>query len=232
MTQIREAVLKKERHAICLDLGHRASDIVQANAVVWVEGPSDRIYINHWLTIIAPDLKESIHYSVMFYGGRLLSHLAADDDEVSDFIQLRDLNRNVAIIMDSDKKKTSDPVNSTKQRLQADFSTHGGVAWLTQGREIENYINHERLQKAVASIYSTVYASPAMGTAFDHPLYFQRVSPKVRKDGSFNTDLLETDVDKVKVSRAIAADGSRDLDVLDLRERLEELVAMIRRANA
>ncbi len=37
------AVLKGERRQICDDLGCRASDILQANAVIWVEGPSDRI---------------------------------------------------------------------------------------------------------------------------------------------------------------------------------------------
>ncbi len=76
-THIRPANLKRERFAICVDLGHRASDIIQANAVIWVEGPSDRIYIKHWIGIVRPDLMEGVHYSIMFYGGRLLSHLTA-----------------------------------------------------------------------------------------------------------------------------------------------------------
>ena len=35
----------KERSSICNDLGYKASDILQANCVIWVEGPSDRIYL-------------------------------------------------------------------------------------------------------------------------------------------------------------------------------------------
>ncbi len=231
-THIREAILKKERYAICLDLGHRASDIVQANAVVWVEGPSDRTYLNHWIGIAAPDLVEGVHYSIMFYGGRLLSHLAADDDEVTDFIQLRDLNRNVAILMDSDKKHSRDRVNETKQRLEREFATHGGVAWVTKGREIENYVAHDRLQLAVADVYGDKYAGSLAGGAFDHALQFQRTAPKKRRKGAPSVELIETDVDKIKVSRSVVADGSDDLDVLDLRQRVGEIVSMIRGANA
>ena len=32
------------------DLGIRAADILQANFVLWVEGPSDRIYLNRWIS--------------------------------------------------------------------------------------------------------------------------------------------------------------------------------------
>lgn len=231
-THIREAVLKKERYAICLDLGHRASDIIQANAVIWVEGPSDRIYLRHWIGVAAPDLVEGVHYSIMFYGGRLLSHLSADDDEISEFIQLRDLNRNVAILMDSDKKHSRDRINDTKQRLQREFATHGGVAWMTKGREVENYVDHARLQRAVAEVTGEKYGSPSTGSAFDHALEYQRSAPKRRRTGEPSTELIETNVDKVKVSRAVAADGGSDLDVLDLRERIGEVIAMIRGANA
>jgi predicted ATPase len=39
------------------DLGAQASDLLQANSVIWVEGPSDRIYLNRWLDLLHPDLK-------------------------------------------------------------------------------------------------------------------------------------------------------------------------------
>jgi predicted ATPase len=48
----------------CVDLGYRASDLLQANSVIWVEGPSDRIYLNHWIRANAPELIEGIHYSI------------------------------------------------------------------------------------------------------------------------------------------------------------------------
>jgi energy-coupling factor transporter ATP-binding protein EcfA2 len=231
MTLIRPAILKRERFAICTDLGHRASDILQANAVIWVEGPSDRIYLNHWIRILDPNLVEGIHYSIMFYGGRLLSHLSADDDEVTDFIQLQSLNRNLAIVMDSDKASPHARVNETKLRILKEFESHGGLAWITKGREIENYIEHTRLQKAVSKVYRDAYGSALPASQFEHALYFQRSAPKRRRKGGSSTDLIEHDIDKVKVSREVVADGQSDLGVLDLREKVAHLVKIIRRAN-
>ena len=230
-TRLAEAILKKEKYAICLDLGHRASDIIQSNAIVWVEGPSDRIYLNHWIKLAADELVEGVHYSIMFYGGRLLSHLAADDSEVSDFIQLRDLNRNIAIVIDSDKKSAQTKINATKERLRDEFRAHGGIAWITKGREIENYIEHDRLHLAVSSVYGDAYSKALGGGPYDHALHFERSKPKKRRKPTSSTGLIETEVDKVKVSRAVSNDGSKSLDVLDLRQRIEELVAMIREAN-
>ena len=39
----------KDKSDIASDLGYRASDILQANCIIWVEGPSDRIYIKAWI---------------------------------------------------------------------------------------------------------------------------------------------------------------------------------------
>ena len=62
------------------DLDVRASDILLANSVIWVEGPSDRLYINRWIELWENGaLKEGIHYQCMFYAGRLLAHISAED---------------------------------------------------------------------------------------------------------------------------------------------------------
>lgn len=229
-TQIRESVLNRERFSICVDLGYKASDLVQANAVIWVEGPSDRIYIKRWLEEAAQELVEGIHYSVMFYGGRLLSHLSASDDgEINDFISLRSLNRHVALVMDGDRDRAEDAINSTKARLIDEFSKHGGVAWLTAGREIENYVPHSDLQAAVADAYKASYVKAGKGGQFDHALYFRR--KKTNSDSSQTVvEITEKNVDKVKVAHTVCANRP-NLDVLDLRERVAELVAMIREAN-
>jgi predicted ATP-dependent endonuclease of OLD family len=230
-TVISEAVLRQARYAICVDLGHRASDIIQANSVIWVEGPSDRTYLVYWIKAFAPDLTEGIDYSIMFYGGRLLSHLSADDDEVSEFIQLRNLNRNVAIVMDSDKASAHARLNETKRRLMSEFSTNG-IAWVTKGREIENYIDPAELQKAVKSVYGSVYGRPLGGTMYDHALYFERSTHKKTRVKPVPTELVETKVDKVKVSKAVIASMPPNLNILDLRERINDLVDLIRRSNA
>jgi len=234
-TRIRKAVLNQERHAICADLGHRASDIIQSNAVLWVEGPSDRIYLKHWIDLYTKDsgqeLIEGIHYSIMFYGGALLSHLSAGDDDVQEFIELRALNRNLMVMIDSDKKAAQSPLRSTKVRLREEFKKHGGIAWITKGREVENYIDFHVLQAAVKSVYGSLYAAPVRGGTYDHALYFKRTAAKKSRTGAISTSLIEENVDKVKVAHAAVASGNITLDVLDLRKCVAEVVMMIVKAN-
>lgn len=226
-TTFTEAVLDKHRFEICADLGCRASDLVQTNAIVWVEGPSDRIYLNHWIRAVAPELREGIHYSIMFYGGRLLSHLSAADDEIEDFIKLRSLNRNTALIMDSDKAHARARVNETKKRLLREFSTHGGVAWITKGREIENYVNHEIIHQSLEDIYSDSYQCPSKVGAYDRVLYFRRKSKS--KTNGCQTELFRS-ADKIRVAKSIV-EREADLSVLDLRKRIGAIVRLIQQAN-
>lgn len=231
VTKISEAVLRKERHAICMDLGHRASDLIQANCVIWVEGPSDRIYLKHWIRAVDDSLREGLHYSIMFYGGRLLNHLSAEDDEIEEFIGLRSLNRNLAIVIDSDKSSPQAKPNATKTRIMDEFREHGGLAWITKGREIENYIEHSKLQAAVASVHPASYARPSLGGPYDHALFFERTSKRREAASSEPDELIERNIDKVKVARLISEDQG-DLSVLDLESRVNELVAYIQSANA
>jgi hypothetical protein len=39
------------RSGLCSDLGYHASDLLQANCIIWVEGPSDRIYLLEWIRL-------------------------------------------------------------------------------------------------------------------------------------------------------------------------------------
>ncbi len=73
---------------VLADLGYKASDLLQANCVIWVEGPSDRVYLNKWLSLAAPELVEGIHYSITFYGGKVLGHFTASDDPAEDLVEV------------------------------------------------------------------------------------------------------------------------------------------------
>lgn len=224
-TKIGKIELRNDLFKICQGLGYRASDILQSNAIIWVEGPSDRIYLNFWLNNHVPDLVEGVHYSIMFYGGRLLSHLSGNDDDFSELIQLRNLNRNSAIIIDSDRNRKNDPVNATKERLKEEFAKPPGMVWITAGREIENYIDHATLQEAVKQVHAKIYEKPHKGGQFDHPLYFWR------KEVDGPKPKVEEKVNKVEVSRKVMEMGDPNLDILDLRERLNKLIEFIRNAN-
>jgi energy-coupling factor transporter ATP-binding protein EcfA2 len=232
-THIRETTLRKDRFNICADLGYKASDLVQSNSAIWVEGPSDRIYLRHWLKSVNPDLVEGIHYSIMFYGGRLLSHLSADSEDLSEFIALRSLNQRLALVMDSDKRSAQTPINDTKKRLAAEFSEGDGICWITKGREIENYIPFELLQQAVKAAYSDVYAGPAgRGEQYEHALPFCRKKPRKRRKTSAPEEesLVDYSVDKVAIARLVCEQPAQ-LDVLDLHHRVMDLARMIEEAN-
>jgi predicted ATPase len=207
-----------ERFQICTDLGYKASDLLQANCVVWVEGPSDRIYLNHWIKELAPDLVEGTHYSVMFYGGRLLSHLSALDFEITEFISLRRLNRHMTVIMDSDRGDPKDSINETKQRIEKEFSSGPGFAWVTAGREIENYLTPETLLASLKVIDRDAKELTETGQCASCLKYR-------RADGS-----AVDHIDKIKLAYAVVKQPAQ-LDVLDLKDEMQRLLNFIREAN-
>lgn len=203
---------------VCVDLGYRASDILQANCVIWVEGPSDRIYLNHWIQSFNNKLVEGIHYSIMFYGGRLLSHLTANDPEVTEFISLRRLNRYISIVIDSDKDKLRGRINDTKRRIRDEFDAGEGFAWITKGREIENYIESGLIEDAVKKVHPQAVKLPKKGQ-FENSLHYKTSTGKLIKKA-----------DKVKIAHEIVK-SPVDLSILDLKQMVEKLVKFITDSN-
>lgn len=203
------------RFQICHDLGYQASDLLQANSIIWVEGPSDRIYLSAWLAKLAPDLIEGLDFSIMFYGGKLLSHLSADDELVADFINLNNLNRNVAIVIDSDKSNDSASLNNTKNRIATEVLGIGGVVWVTAGREIENYLESELYVKALTEL------SCDPNTDYKDQYSDRCEVLKTQKKVSLN---------KLKLAN-VATKLPLELEVLDLKSRLEDVIAFIRNAS-
>ncbi|MCH8863415.1 MAG: AAA family ATPase [Proteobacteria bacterium] len=137
------------------DLDIRASDILQSNGIIWVEGPSDRIYLKRWIEIWSDgQLLEGTHYQCMPYGGRLLNHFEGlPPDEVKKGIAILGINRNAAVVIDSDKKRVGksgrifSKINDTKCRIRDEVKRVGGFVWITEGKEIENYISIETLRQ-------------------------------------------------------------------------------------
>lgn len=127
--------------AVLDDLQFKASDLLQSNGIIWVEGPSDRIYLNKWISLWSDgDLIEGFHYQIAIYGGRLLSHFNGISVEKNDSISFFNLNKNSLILIDSDKKCRKDSINQTKERIQNEFLNMDSMCWITEGKEIENYI--------------------------------------------------------------------------------------------
>lgn len=217
-TTITHARQVDEFHAILADLGYRASDLLQANCIIWVEGPSDRIYLRGWLSLIAPELIEGVDYSIMFYGGKLLTHLSVDYSALADFINLRRLNAHSAIMIDSDRSALEASLSQTKKRLVDEFSTRDprtGFAWVTDCYTIENYVDRELLARSLSAIHRgrTLTGSDER---WDNPL---------AGDGSA--------FDKIAIAREVVNNfrSEQELDRWDLRDRMNLVARFIRHAT-
>jgi predicted ATP-dependent endonuclease of OLD family len=204
------------KRSILDDLGYKASDILQSNCIIWVEGPADRLYINRWIKDKAPELREGLEYSIMFYGGRLLNHLSVNDEEIDAFINLGCMNRNVAIIIDSDRKTAHAHLNDTKKRIIKEFEDRGSFCWVTKGREIENYISKELFHEAVSKLYG-------MNLDLRDWAQFEDVT-------KFKQNSKEREVDKIRIAKEIIGMPS-DFSMLDLESKVCELVSFVRRSN-
>lgn len=143
-------------HALRLmeDLGVRQSDFLQANGVVWVEGPSDAIYLEYWLRLYCakegnPLFERGLSYSIFWYGGAVLSHLTGERDDI--LRALLQLNRNAFVLMDSDLDYRLDAAgvpqsvkaDHAKERVRTaieQLESPSCGCWVTQGYTIENYL--------------------------------------------------------------------------------------------
>ena len=193
------------------ELGCRASDLLQTNCVIWVEGPSDRIYLNYWLS--GHNFVEGVDYSIMFYGGRLLFHLSGDGDSQR-LINLFKINRNSFILIDSDKNSEDDSINDTKERIKTVFSVN---CWITDGREIENYLPLEQFKDVFKSCFNADYAIPEED---------QFVNRLKKRDG--------TSYDKVKFAmKFVEKYGTQEQIILSssLKKKIDTLVDFIKKAN-
>jgi putative ATP-dependent endonuclease of the OLD family len=182
------------------DLDVRASDLLQSNSVVWVEGPSDRIYFNRWIQLWSNGmLREGIHYQCMFYGGSLLSRLSMADPTQStdEVITLLGLNKNAIVLMDSDKENKDSEPSGTKSRITKELTEMSGYAWITAGREIENYLPtkviEEYLGKQAANVlnmYDDIaifldrHVEEGKGRWFERnkPMFATEICPLLTKD--------------------------------------------------
>jgi putative ATP-dependent endonuclease of the OLD family len=133
---------KGEGFQVLDDLGVHASDLLQTNVVIWVEGPSDRIYLRKWIDIWSNgELVEGLDYQILPLGGAQNAHFSFENEEVvDDLIKTLNINRHAIMMADSDRKKVADGLKVHTARLEKEVNKSGGYAWITAGREVENYI--------------------------------------------------------------------------------------------
>lgn len=228
-----------DRAQLATSLGFRASDLVQANAVIWVEGPSDRIYIKRWLELAdeldgnepTDRLLEGVHFSFVMYGGRLGQHLtaseivrgadcvdasrgASSDAEVDRLVEIYRINRHAVFVLDSDRASDADDLAPYKTRLAQEFAeSDEGLLWVTAGRTIENYVDPGVHGKAYGDVHTRT------------PLKY---------DGELLSDPFDGGVvrpDKVRVAQISVALTDEIPDRGDLRAQVSEVREYLRRVN-
>lgn len=269
---IKSVTTNNNKFSICSELGYKPSDLLQSNCIIWVEGPSDRIYLNYWIKLLNENesLQEGIDYTIMFYGGSLISHLSASDKEINDqneeeeitnFISLLKINRNMVIMCDSDREKNGDPLKKSPQRLQDEFPSQKfpGV-WITDGREVENYLNPNIVEDAIKKVHSrSNFKSLAGKEIYDFFWKYTTTNSEKEKEADkvkrrkeilkkypkLDSDAIEKLVlqeefkkaDKVQIAKKIV---EQDLDFEaianpdlkeDLNKKIEELIEFIRESN-
>lgn len=205
-----------ENEYILMSLGVRASDILQSNAVIWVEGPSDRIYINKWIELYSKGtLKENIHYQILFYGGRLLSHLTGKVDESNELIQLFRANLHSIIVIDSDKTDSKKRINQTKLRIKKEFMQNQAIVWITQGKEIENYLSR--------NIFNKVYKVNKQIGQYEKIDDFLNENSRKKNIGKYYV------TNKASESISIDKEMTReDINILDLETQISTIVKQIK----
>lgn len=204
------------------DLGVKASDLLQASFIVWVEGPSDRIYLTYWIKRWSDEhsisLEEGIHYSVMIYGGKLMNALDAStcEDVPAELISLFRINTHFCVLMDSDKKSSHSRLNSTKRRIIDECEQGGAMSWVTWGATIENYVPEDVLVASIKKCYP--------GKKWEHPLGDRFICPL-----SFTFKGTERRPSKIKIARAACGGGFSPLD--DAMKKVGKLCDLICAAN-
>jgi len=227
-TSIYKVETNKASLAVLSDLGYKASDLLQANGIIWVEGPSDRYYINRWITLLASDLVEGVHYSIMFYGGANLTHCSASSEDDSegppDLVPLLKINPKAVVVMDRDDASINSELAAWKQRIISEIGDDN--VWVTEGREVENYIRPELIESYLKDRYNqSVKVRLSKRSTFERAVRAALKGAKIERPIDYGNN-------KAKYSKVFAAAMTLyDVDSWDLKTRINALIEKIRKWN-
>ncbi len=149
-------------------IGHSPASVLQPNGVIWVEGPSDAIYIQTWVDLWrkerAPNdpVRWGFDANIQAFGGMLLPYFRGSGVEGAVLPPEFDALRNSAlygfVVMDRDAGEKEPPASQwwwkCKQEVEKQFSpanTNGRWAtWLgaPSTTSIESYARKERVEAA------------------------------------------------------------------------------------
>ncbi|MBX7226052.1 MAG: AAA family ATPase [Chitinophagales bacterium] len=133
-------------------LGVNNSSVFMANCSIWVEGITDRKYIQGFIKLFSKSnefpYKEDIHYSFFEYGGSNIVHYDFNEDVDKNKIKALSLSNRILLISDDDESHL--PKNKSKKERHEKFKEQLGNRFITTkdfgsgeigGIEIENLLS-------------------------------------------------------------------------------------------
>jgi hypothetical protein len=210
-------------------LGAKPSDLLQSNGIIWVEGPSDRIYVNRWIELFSDGKwKEGRDYQCAFYGGSLLAHaqVAPDELAVEDMVNLFKVNPNIAVICDSDRtSRTGKGYNLRERtrRIKAELARiPGALCWITDPKEIEHYLP--------GAVIAKVFEKDKLPDPQPYKPFF----PYAKKQSYLENTLKRKTMDKVELALKACPYMTKELMAtrFDLADKMVKLIASIARWNS
>jgi predicted ATPase len=225
-----------EQSTILDVLGVSGSTLLQTNCIIWVEGPSDRIYLKAWMERTRARMElshvEGSDLSFVYYGGKILSHFALAAGGQDELIELIRICRYSAVLMDRDTSPgdPTEEVRDTKKRIESEAQadpTHR-MAIFSLGREIENDIDPIAFRKAVSkllAIEEPLLAGLKLNGAKRYP---EEVIEHLGLKGEEATKALRKLKDKVTLAEYVVAESTEENQVPSYCEELVKFVEQSR----
>lgn len=126
------------------------SSVFLSNCTIWVEGITDRLYLQRYLDIIkkvnnvSEKFREDVHYSFVEYGGNNITHFNFNKDiSTSEQININKICGKSFLIVDNDGGKKAKRHQQLQECLKDNF-------YILQCNEIENLLTPEILKNVIA----------------------------------------------------------------------------------
>lgn len=128
-------------------LGVNNSSVFMANCTIWVEGISDKIYLNKYLSTYVesegrPSLREGIDYTFVEYGGNNITHWSFYDADDETLLDASGITNRMFLIADNDNDTKMERKAKLKQVFKENF-------YVLPVREIENTIEISVLKRVL-----------------------------------------------------------------------------------
>ncbi len=219
-----------DRLGVVSELGAKPSDLLQANGIVWVEGPSDRIYLNSWIDLYSKGrFQEGRDYQCAFYGGSLLARIQFNSPEEAeeaenDLVNLLWVNPNIIVVCDGDQTAKDSDIKNRVRRIQEEIKEIPDAhIWITSAKEIENYIPGSVLEEALNR------------SGLRDPGQYENFFPRKKActKSYIEANLKKRNVDKMDLARLSVPHMTNDImaDRFDWKEQMKKIVAHIESWN-